>query len=216
MFAITGPPNAGKSTLINALARREVAIVSPHPGTTRDVLEARLDIGGVPVTLLDTAGLRETDDPIEAEGVRRARARAAAADLVIELVDATAPGPVRGAGAAGVLRIATKVDLAPVPADVDLAVSAPAGTGMDRLEERLAEVARWLTARAGPPPLTRARHRAALMEAAERLAAAIEAKLPELRGEDLRLALRAIGRVTGQVGVEDILDSVFGQFCIGK
>ncbi len=216
VFAITGPPNAGKSTLINALARREVAIVSPHPGTTRDVLEVRLDIGGVPVTLLDTAGLRETNDPVEAEGVRRARARGAAADLVIELVDATAPGLVRSAGAAGVLRIATKVDLAPAPGDVDLGVSAPVGIGMDRLEAQLAGAARRLTARAGPPPLTRARHRAALAEAAERLASAIEAPLPELRGEDLRLALRAIGRVTGQVGVEDILDSVFGQFCIGK
>ncbi len=215
VFAITGPPNAGKSTLINALARREVAIVSQHPGTTRDVLEVRLDIGGVPATLLDTAGLRETDDPVEAEGVRRARARAAAADLVIELVDATAPTPA-GADGAAVLRVATKVDLAPASADVALAVSARVGTGMDRLEQQLAEAARRLTAHAGPPPLTRARHRAALLEAAGRLNAAIAAPLPELRGEDLRLALRAIGRVTGQVGVEDVLESVFRQFCIGK
>jgi tRNA modification GTPase len=213
VFAITGPPNAGKSTLINALARREVAIVSPHPGTTRDVLEVRLDIGGVPATLLDTAGLRETDDPVEAEGVRRARARAASADLVIELVDSTAP--VRTEGAAG-LRVATKVDLAPAPADVALAVSARVGTGMDRLERHLAEAARRLTSQAGPPPLTRARHRAALLEAADRLGSAMAAPLAELRGEDLRLALRAIGRVTGQVGVEDVLDSVFRQFCIGK
>lgn len=216
VFAIIGPPNAGKSTLINALARREVAIVSQHPGTTRDVLEVRLDIGGVPATLLDTAGLRDTDDPIEAEGVRRARARAADADLVIELVDATTPAWVRGADGAAVLRIATKIDLAPAPADVALGVSARVGTGMDRLEHRLVETAGLLTSRAGPPPLTRARHRAALLEAAERLTSAIEAPLAELRGEDLRLALRAIGRVTGQVGVEDVLDSVFRQFCIGK
>ncbi len=216
VFAITGPPNAGKSTLINALARREVAIVSPHPGTTRDVLEVRLDIGGVPVTLLDTAGLRESDDPIETEGVRRARARAAAADLVIDLVDASVPAVGGAVDARKALRVATKIDLAPAPDGVALGVSARIGTGMDRLEQHLAEAARDLTARAGPPPLTRARHRAALTEAAARLGSAIAAPLAELRGEDLRLALRAIGRVTGQMGVEDVLDSVFRQFCIGK
>jgi tRNA modification GTPase len=244
VFAITGPPNAGKSTLINALARREVAIVSPTPGTTRDVLEVRLDIGGVPVTLLDTAGLREAEDPVEAEGVRRARARAAAADFVIELVDATLPAAGAGAGAgAGVddgagtgigisigtgtpaggyaemparLRIATKLDLAPCPAGIEIAVAAPVGAGLDVLHDRLAAAARDLTERAGPPPLTRARHRAALADAVSRLEAAAGAPLPELRGEDLRLALRAVGRVTGHVGVEDILDSVFRQFCIGK
>ncbi len=215
VFAITGAPNAGKSTLMNALARREVAIVAPSPGTTRDVLEVRLDIGGVPVTLLDTAGLRETSDPIEAEGVRRARARAAQADLIIELVDATAPGREATVGD-GVLRIATKIDLARRPEGIEFGVAAPSDVGMDGLRDRLTEAAHRLTDRAGPPPLTRARHRAALGEAAERLAAAIAAPLPELRGEDLRLALRAIGRVTGQVGVEDVLDSVFRQFCIGK
>ena len=216
VFAVTGPPNAGKSTLINALARREVAIVSPLPGTTRDVIEVRLDLSGVPVTLLDTAGLRETDDPVEAEGVRRARARAESADLVIALVDATAPGQDGTMFPPDGLRVATKVDLASAPPGVELAVSALTGLGLDRLHERLVEIARGLTGRAGPPALTRARHRAALTEAAERLTAALAAPLPELCGEDLRLALRALGRVTGQVGVDDILDSVFRQFCIGK
>jgi len=215
-FAITGPPNAGKSTLLNALARREVAIVSPNPGTTRDVLEVRLDIGGVPVTLLDTAGLRETGDPIEAEGVRRALARAAQANLVIELVDATSPRQPRMAENSGALWVATKVDLAPKPPEIELGVAAPSGAGLDRLRDCLAAAACRLTSGSGPPPLTRARHRAALVEAAARLSAAAGAPLPELRGEDLRLALRAIGRITGQVGVEDILDSVFRQFCIGK
>jgi tRNA modification GTPase len=217
-FVITGPPNSGKSTLINVLVRREVAIVSPQPGTTRDVLEVRLDIGGVPVALLDTAGLRETDDPVEAEGVRRALARAAEADFVIELVDATSPvrAPAPVENAMGTLRVATKVDLAAAPAGIEIGVSALTGLGLDRLRDCLVEAALGLTAHAGPPPLTRARHRAALVEAVDRLTAATGAALPELRGEDMRLALRAIGRVTGQVGVEDILDSVFGQFCIGK
>jgi tRNA modification GTPase len=216
VFAVTGPPNAGKSTLINALARREVAIVSPMPGTTRDVIEVCLDIGGVPVTLLDTAGLRESADAVEAEGVRRARARAAAADLVIAVVDATAPAEPEAVTGVGLLKVATKVDLAPAPPNVDVSVSVPAETGLSDLRSRLATAAQRLTAASGPPPLTRTRHRAALMDAADRLHRAAASALPELCGEDLRLALRALGRITGQVGVEDVLESVFREFCIGK
>ncbi|CAH2600897.1 tRNA modification GTPase MnmE [Rhodovastum atsumiense] len=217
VFAVAGAPNAGKSTLVNALAQREVAIVSPLPGTTRDVLEVRLDIAGVPVTLLDTAGLRDTTDLIESEGVRRARARAETADLVIAVLDASAPEPGTALPqAAPILWVATKIDIAPVPPTADLGVCAPTGTGLDRLRALLAERARTLVEGAGPPPLTRARHRAALVEAAARLEDALAAPLPELRGEDLRLARRALGRITGQVGVEDILDSVFRAFCIGK
>ena len=215
VFAITGPPNAGKSTLINALAQRDIAIVSPLPGTTRDVLEARIDFGGVPVTLLDTAGLRESDEAVEAEGVRRARARAASADFVILLEDvATARDrPDRPANSS--LRVINKIDMAPAT-DGFLGISALTGAGIDTLRQCLADKARELTQSSGPPPLTRARHRAALAEAAARLTSAAESDLAELRGEDLRLALRAVGRVTGTVGVEDILDSVFRQFCIGK
>ena len=213
-IAVLGPPNAGKSTLINALAERDVAIVADLPGTTRDVLEARVVMASVPVTLLDTAGLRESADPVEAEGIRRARLRAAAADLVMVV-----PAPGEGRLAAlpehpRVLRVATKADLG--VGDGDVAVSVHAGSGMDRLRELLAEHVREMTAVQGPAPLTRARHRAALQEAAGSLDAALAAPQPELRGEDLRLALRALGRLTGQVGVEDILDSVFRQFCIGK
>jgi tRNA modification GTPase len=213
-FAITGPPNAGKSTLINALAERDVAIVSATPGTTRDVLETRVIMGGVPVTLVDTAGLRETDDPVEAEGVRRALARAGDADLVLRLVQAgaTAPDP----GAAATLLIASKADLGGIGPQGALRISAVTGEGMDALRAELAARARLLTDSAGAPPLTRARHRAALIDAHASLAAAGAASLPELRGEDLRLALRAIGRITGHVGVEDILDTVFSRFCIGK
>ena len=214
VFAVAGAPNVGKSTLINALAGRQVAIVAPTPGTTRDVLEARVELGGVPVTLLDTAGLRESDDAIEMEGVRRARARAAAADLEVMVQDASRPDDAVEAVAERMLRVANKVDVA--PAREALGVSALTGEGMDALREALAEIAREMTQAAGAPPLTRARHRAALTEAVERLRTAGVADLPELRAEDLRLALRAIGRVTGAVGVEEILDSVFRQFCIGK
>lgn len=211
-FAITGAPNVGKSSLINALAGRDVAIVSAIPGTTRDALEARVILGGVPVTLVDTAGLRDTTDPIEAEGVRRARARSAEADLVLNLVEAGSDAAPDGPG----LLVATKTDLDNrVPAGA-IGISVRTGQGMDTLLARLSESARAFADTAGPPPLTRVRHRTALGEALRHLLAARDASLPELRGEDLRLALRAIGRITGHVGVEDILDTLFSAFCIGK
>lgn len=250
VFAVTGPPNVGKSSLVNALAERDVAIVAATPGTTRDALETRVVLGGVPVTLVDTAGLRETEDAVEAEGVRRARARAAAADLVIVVEEAggqdphprtqVMAGPVptilaRAVGADGrgepghdgeraavvgpaapTLLIANKIDLGgAVPANA-VGISVRTGAGMDNLRARLGAEVQALTDAAGPPPLTRARHRAALQEAAACLARAADAELPELRAEDLRLALRALGRVTGQVGVEDLLDTIFRHFCIGK
>jgi tRNA modification GTPase len=232
VFAVTGPPNVGKSSLVNALAERDVAIVAATPGTTRDALEARVVLGGVPVTLVDTAGLRETQDAIEAEGVRRARARAAVADLVIvvgeagELGKATptaTPPPSRGGGVVDAaspttltVLIANKTDLGgTIPPDA-IGISVRTGAGMDSLRARLIAEARALTDSAGPPPLTRARHRAALLEAAARLVSAADADLPELRAEDLRLALRALGRITGQIGVEDLLDTIFRHFCIGK
>ena len=216
-FAITGAPNVGKSTLINALAERDVAIVSHIPGTTRDALETRVVLGGVPVTLVDTAGLRETTDSIEAEGVRRAVARAADADLVITVVEAGSPPPnIVSSDTPASLLIANKADLErPGPNDA-LRISAKTGLGMAELRSRLAEAASRMTESSGPPPLTRARHRAALLAAAEHLDAAEPADMPELRGEDLRLAMRALGRITGHVGVEDILDTVFSRFCIGK
>ena len=211
-FAITGAPNVGKSTLINALAERDVAIVSDIPGTTRDALETRVVLGGVPVTLVDTAGLRETTDSIEAEGVRRARARAQDADLAMTVVEAGSPPPDNP----GHLVIANKADLGHPGPDGALRISAKTGEGMDQLRAHLAQAARQLTESSGPPPLTRSRHRAALQEADALLDAAAHADLPELRGEDLRLAMRALGRITGHVGVEDILDTVFSRFCIGK
>jgi len=216
VIAVTGAPNVGKSTLINALAGRDVAIVSPHAGTTRDVLEARTVIAGVPVTLLDTAGLRETDDPVEAEGVRRARVRAAAADIVLALHDGGGPALSDASSGAPCLVVATKADLGVAADDADLSVSAVTGLGMGALTARLARDVRRLADDAGPPALTRARHRAGLAEAARELDRAAAAGLPELRGEALRAALRGIGRVSGRVGTEDVLDAVFSQFCIGK
>ena len=212
-FAITGAPNVGKSTLINALAERDVAIVSEIPGTTRDALEARVVLGGVPVTLVDTAGLRETADSIEAEGVRRALARAAEADLAIRVIEAGSPAP---PDAQGHLLVANKADLGLPGPDGAVRISARTGLGMEELRACLAGAARQITESSGPPPLTRARHRAALLAAAEHLDDAERADLAELRGEDLRLAMRALGRITGHVGVEDILDTVFSRFCIGK
>jgi tRNA modification GTPase len=216
VFAIAGKPNAGKSTLLNALARREVAIVSPQPGTTRDVLHARVDLAGVAVTLVDMAGLRETADAIEAEGVRRARASMADADLVIFLHAADDPNPIRGGKERADIELTTKIDLIAGWHGCGPAISAVSGAGMAAFLEMLGGKARALTEQGGAPALTRPRHRAALMEASARLVAASDAALPELCAEDLRAALRALGRITGAVGVEDILDSIFSQFCIGK
>jgi tRNA modification GTPase len=210
VFAVTGRPNVGKSSLVNALAERDVAIVSAIPGTTRDALETRVVFGGVPVTLVDTAGLRDAVDEIEAEGVRRARAHAAAADLVISVSEVGEPA------ANGDLVVANKIDLGGVVPDGTIGVSAVTGEGLETLRAQLTAAARSLTQSTGPPPLTQARHRAALQEAAARLVAARTADLPELRAEDLRLALRSLGRITGSVGVEDILDTLFARFCIGK
>ena len=218
VFAVIGPPNAGKSTLINALAGREVSIVSAQPGTTRDIIEARVILGGGPVTLLDTAGLREAAEAVEAEGVRRARARARRADFVIALTDVTAaPLPPPELGDVPMLRVLNKADMLQegVPLDC-LAISALTGAGVDRLREDLDSIARRLTNASGPPALTRARHRAAVGRALESIESARIAPLAELRGEDLRLAVQSLGRLTGAVGVEDVLDSVFRQFCIGK
>ena len=211
-FAITGAPNVGKSSLINALAERDVAIVSATPGTTRDAIETRVVLGGVPVMLVDTAGLRDTVDPIEAEGVRRARSRAASADLVITVIEAGAP---IGPGSGGLI-VANKSDLRAEQRSGIVPVSALTGAGLRELRARLSAEAVALTQSSGPPPLTRARHRTALAAAARWLADAHDVVEPELRGEAIRLALRALGTITGQVGVEDILDSIFREFCIGK
>ena len=207
--ALVGAPNAGKSSLLNALAAREVAIVSPGAGTTRDVLEARLAIEGYLVRLIDMAGLHESGDPVEREGMRRARAEAGSADLCLLLTAPDAPPPPDMAG----LAIRTKSDLGVVPG-AGLAVSARTGEGLEALRGAIVEAVRACVA--GPPGALRARHVQALGDAAEALDRFGAAPQTDLAAEDLRLAVRALGRVTGRVDVEDLLDAIFREFCIGK
>jgi tRNA modification GTPase len=236
VVAIAGPPNAGKSTLFNRLARREAAIVSPYAGTTRDILEVHLDLDCYPVTLLDTAGIRESSEPIEQEGVRRARERAAAADLVLWVIDGSASGrtldDASGIGQMAVIwRVENKIDLAAnKPQEghqlkneciFDYSISVANGDGMDGLVASLAGFAREYFSGAESGIVTRARHRRALEDTVAALEralaeAGIGGSREELIAEELRAAATTLGRLTGRVDVEDILDVIFRDFCIGK
>jgi tRNA modification GTPase len=236
--AIAGPPNAGKSTLFNRLARREAAIVSPFPGTTRDVLEVHLDLGGYPVTVLDTAGIREVEDPVEQEGVRRASEQAASADLVLWMVDATTieagsgvllvPSIDASVGSARWI-VVNKIDLV---AETDLQkiesrfgreltvhlLSSQTGRGVDGLANALAGFAAgYFTPEAAL--VTRQRQRTHLQETLTALGGAQVAAREgreEIVAEQLRMATRALGKLLGRVDVEDVLDVIFRDFCIGK
>lgn len=226
---LAGAPNAGKSSLLNRIAGREAAIVSATAGTTRDVIEVHLDLGGYPVLLADTAGLREAEQAVEEEGVRRARRRAEVADLCLVVIDCAALPEVddeslalirqRGAGALVVLN---KIDCraAPLPAQLAgqpvLPVSAATGAGLDALLAAMAARTASALEGSGSPALTRARHRNAIEEARQSLVRALAAPLPELAAEDIRMAVRAVGRITGRVDVEEMLDVIFRDFCIGK
>jgi len=222
MVAILGPPNAGKSSLLNMIARREAAITSPIAGTTRDIIEVAIDLNGYPVVLADTAGLRDSADLIEQEGLRRALRRAKEAEIRLFVFEAAQPADARGAApwpGPDTLLVANKIDLL-TAAQRDLPngafpISALTGEGVDALlnslGDRVAE-----SYRIEAPILTRARHREALEDAVAALRRSLSAPLPELRAEDLRLALRSLGRITGAVDVEDLLDIIFRDFCIGK
>lgn len=216
VVVLAGPPNAGKSSLLNALARRDVAIVSPLPGTTRDAIEVRLDLGGIPVVLVDTAGLRESSDEIEAEGVRRARQKAANADLVLRL---RSPGsePERNEDGTTEIAVATKVDLGGHTEPEEIGVSAITGAGLPELIELIA-VRLGEFGQAEPAMVTRERQRLAVADAAAAVERAVPLshEQPELIAEELRLAVRALERLIGRVDVEDVLDSLFSGFCIGK
>jgi tRNA modification GTPase len=228
--AILGPPNAGKSSLLNALARREAAITSATAGTTRDVIEVHLDLGGYPAIVADTAGLRHSGDAIEAEGVRRAEARAGEADLKLMVLDAARPEEATAAILALIdadtLVVANKIDLAPSESTIAwadglgatpaLRISVETGAGLEALLARLTEELARRFDVTGAPLITRARHRAALEECLAALRRYDATALPELAAEDLRLAARALGRITGRVDVEDLLDIIFRDFCIGK
>ena len=228
VVAIAGPPNVGKSTLMNALARREVAIVSPHAGTTRDIIEVQLDLDGYPVTVIDTAGIRETEDPVEQEGVRRARARAGEADLVLWLADTEQPD-VLAAGGAPVWTVRNKIDLHPGQADgmrsalgnaggAELRISASRGDGIPELMSALVGYAQDYFGADGGALIGRARQRKLLQDAAASLRRSIEVvgTGEELVAEELRSAAYSLGRLLGRVDVEDILDTIFREFCIGK
>ena len=213
-LAIVGPPNAGKSSLINALAQREAAIVSETPGTTRDVIELRLNLGGYLVHVADTAGLRETEDVIEAEGVRRARAAARDADLTLLLLDG------RDAALTDIpadLIVRNKSDLPGFEKSGGIALSLKTGDGLgDVLTALSALIGKRLETKDQSVSLSRPRHRRELEIALEMLQRSGAAKEVELFAEDLRLGMRALGRITGRVDVEELLDFVFKDFCIGK
>jgi tRNA modification GTPase len=234
--AIAGPPNAGKSTLFNRLARREAAIVSPFPGTTRDVLELHLDLGGYPVTVLDTAGIRETNDPVEREGVRRASEQAASANLVLWVVDGTATESqalqrplIQAPSEFTAWLVVNKMDLVAEKdrrrvesrfnrEEIVNLVSSTTGVGVDELVNALARFAgSFFTPE--PALVTRERQRAHLKETALALQGAQRAARDgreEIMAEQLRLATRALGKLLGRVDVEDVLDVIFRDFCIGK
>jgi tRNA modification GTPase len=219
-IVILGAPNVGKSSLLNRLARREAAIVSEEAGTTRDIVEVTLDLDGFAVTLADTAGLRGEAGAVEQEGISRALARSRDADMRLLLVDATRWEETYAAVAdqmgENALLVANKADLAGVSRETPaLAVSCATGAGLDALIGELSArlTAQWRGAEAGP---TRERHRAGLEQAVAALERAGRAGEAALMAEDLRLAATALGRITGRVDVEDLLDVIFAEFCIGK
>jgi tRNA modification GTPase len=265
VVAIAGPPNAGKSTLLNRIARREAAIVSPYAGTTRDVIEVHLDLGGWPVTLLDTAGIRDTQDPVELEGVKRAQARVESADLVLWIVDASDLAANSGKlaekteSSPPTWLIRNKIDLLPdhkneqkrenidknevkinptellknsankelqykneheiTKNELEYSMSSITGEGFESLLGQMARQAEKFLAGSESALVTRARHRHALEEVQAALRRAQNDQVTgkeDLLAEELRIAARALGRLTGRVDVEDILDVIFRDFCIGK
>lgn len=226
-LAIIGPPNAGKSSLLNHLAQRDVAIVSDIAGTTRDVIESHLDIGGYPVVISDTAGLRVSGDDIENEGIRRAQGVAQQADLKIALFDIQ-DYPDLETQTVDLIdedtlvifnksdRIDQKPEISALKGHDPLLISAKSGEGIEHFFKVLEQEVAARCMMTGSPALTRSRHREALNDAVTALDRFELIDLPELAAEDLRLAMRSIGKITGRIDVEDILDVVFSDFCIGK
>ncbi len=233
LVVLVGAPNVGKSSLLNALAGEDVAIVTEHPGTTRDRIERTIEVGGIALNIVDTAGLRATHDPIEGIGIERTLAAAATADVVLALHDDRAPqcgAPDRSleqrlAPGTARLTVHNKIDLSGAPAGVRggrVYLSAKTGAGIDGLRSELLRAAGWEGGTSGETVfLARERHLQALarasahLEAARQHAAAGAAQL-ELFAEDLRLAADALGEITGAVSTDNLLGQIFGRFCIGK
>ena len=219
-ITIVGPPNAGKSTLLNRLSSRDVAIVSEQAGTTRDVIEVHLELGGYPVIIADTAGLREATDAVENEGVRRAEERAKQADLKLVVFDGGA-WPEKDVKTfdlidSNAIVVINKSDLIETPQSDYLQVSALSGEGFNRLLEILKREVSSRCCLSASPALTRLRHRTALESCADSLQRFKTVKGVELKAEDLRQAARSLGKITGRVDVEEVLDVIFREFCIGK
>lgn len=226
-ISIVGAPNVGKSSLMNMLAKRDVAIVSNEAGTTRDVIEVEMNLGGYVVSISDTAGIRDSEDKIEAEGVRRAESRAAEAALRLVVVDAqamTVSDRISALLDDDTIVLLNKIDLVQGAVDCKLpgfdgevmAISVQAGTGLEALVDRLGELVRArLSSVEGPVP-TRQRHREALGDTIAALDRAAKGALPELVAEDIRLAARSLGRITGRIDIDEVLDTVFRDFCVGK
>jgi tRNA modification GTPase len=216
--ALLGAPNAGKSSLLNALARRDAAIVSAEAGTTRDVIEVRLDLAGLPVVISDTAGIREAMSEVEREGIRRSLAAARDANLILWLSEGGDSNLPDGISRETSLAMRSKADLARESTANVLAVSALTGEGLDGLVREIAKRAAEAVGTGTGPVLTQARHRQSLEAALAEIEAFLEGPpdAVELRAEEIRRAAHAIGRITGRVDVEDVLDQIFGRFCIGK
>ena len=223
--AVVGRPNAGKSSFVNWLAERDVAIVSEHPGTTRDVLEVQLDLGGYPVIVADTAGLRAVSNPVEKEGIARAKSWAQNADLRIVMLDASDQKDIDDGSIQGLdpdLILVNKIDLEPLEVCRHgvLGISVTKEMGLAAAVAAMTGLAKGRLSWGGGPIMTRERHRSALTAAAaavERAGGLLQNQDPiELAGEELRFASEALGRVTGHVDVEAVLDIVFRDFCIGK
>ncbi|MDE3036972.1 MAG: tRNA uridine-5-carboxymethylaminomethyl(34) synthesis GTPase MnmE [Pseudomonadota bacterium] len=225
-IVILGAPNVGKSSLLNAMAKREAAIVSAQAGTTRDIIEVHMDIAGYPVVLADTAGLRAAGDAIEEEGVRRALARAGEADIKLVLFDGSQPNVSDAPGLAlmdeSALAVVNKSDIMILHDNIltfkqkPIYVSAKTGQGIELLLKAIEENILAFFSGGSTPFITRSRHRALLTDAADHLGRSLADIPPELKCEELRLAAQAIGKITGKIAVDDVLDVVFSQFCIGK
>ncbi|WP_240796834.1 tRNA uridine-5-carboxymethylaminomethyl(34) synthesis GTPase MnmE [Terasakiella sp. SH-1] len=225
-LAIVGPPNAGKSSLLNHLAKREVAIVSDIAGTTRDIIESHLDIGGYPVVVSDTAGIRHSEDVIEIEGIKRAQDRAQSSDLKVVMfdcgdypdLDEKTLNLIDEDSLVVLNKIDTnnKPDISEIKGHTPIYISAKSKEGLTEFFAKLEEEVATRCMMTGAPALTRARHREALEECLQALERFAHIDLPELAAEDLRMATRSLGRITGRIDVEDVLDIVFSDFCIGK